>query len=106
MRKSTLICVSSHDYLRFCSALLKGDSCFIGDEGEVQFSSRGFGQLEICHNGMWGTICGESATQPWSLKNAQVVCGQINSNSGGALNSVLQNTYVSMKILIRRRRTS
>ena len=49
------------------------------------------GRVEICHNGVWGTVCGESDTIPWSEKNAQVVCRQLGYS--GALNSILQDTY-------------
>ena len=49
------------------------------------------GRVEICHNGVWGTICGESDTIPWAEKNAQVVCKQLGYS--GALNSILQDTY-------------
>ena len=49
------------------------------------------GIVQICHNGVWGTICGASDTIPWSEKNAQVVCRQLGYS--GALNSILQDTY-------------
>ena len=54
-------------------------------------SSNLAGIVEICHNGVWGTICGKPDTIPWSEKNAQVVCRQLGYS--GALNSILQDTY-------------
>ena len=57
---------------------------------EGLFSSRA-GVVQICCNGVWGTICGESGTIPWSEKNDQVVCRQLGYS--GALNSILQDTY-------------
>ena len=52
------------------------------------------GRAEVCHNGMWGTICADSPTTPWSEKNAQVVCRQLGFS--GALNSILQHTYACL----------
>ena len=59
-------------------------------EGDVRIESNG--RVEYCRSGTWGAICLESASLPWSEKNAQVVCKQLGSN--GALNSVLPNEYV------------
>ena len=64
-----------------------------GNEGDVQLDGLSVfyaGRVEICHNGVWGSICGESSTQPWSQKNAQVVCRQLGYI--GAVNSILQDT--------------
>ena len=32
------------------------------------------GRLEICHNGVWKTVCDDQ----WSTSNAKVVCSQLN----------------------------
>ena len=47
------------------------------------------GRVEVCLNGVWGTVCADSLTTPWSEKNAQVVCNQLGFS--GALNSILQD---------------
>lgn len=62
-------------------------------DGDVRMES--FGRVEVCSNGEWGAICLDSATSPWSEKNAQVVCKQLMFS--GALNSVLPNMYVFFK---------
>ena len=48
------------------------------------------GRVEVCLNGVWGTVCADSLTTPWSEKNAQVVCKQ--RGFSGALNSIQQDT--------------
>ena len=50
------------------------------------------GLVQVCRNGVWGTVCADSLTTPWSEKNAQVVCKQLGFS--GALNSILQDTWV------------
>lgn len=60
------------------------------ESGAVQLGS--LGRVEYCRAGQWGGICLDSATTPWSEKNAQVVCKQLGYS--GALNSVLPNEYV------------
>ena len=47
------------------------------------------GLVQVCRNGVWGTVCADSLTTPWSEKNAQVVCNQLGFS--GALNSILQD---------------
>ena len=41
--------------------------------------------------GVWGTIAADSIATPWSEKNAQVACIQLEFN--GTLNAVFQRTY-------------
>ena len=48
------------------------------------------GRVDICMGGVWGTIAANSPLTPWSEKNAQVAC--IELNFSGALNSILQQT--------------
>ena len=50
------------------------------------------GRVEICVGGVWGTIAADSLTAPWSEKNAQVACIELGFT--GALNSILQQTYI------------
>ena len=62
------------------------------ESGAVQLA--GLGRVEYCRAGRWGAICLGSDTEPWSEKNAQVVCKQLGNS--GALNSVLPNEYVEI----------
>ena len=48
------------------------------------------GRVEVCVGGVWGAVCGESASALWSLKNAQVVCKQLGYVT--AINSIPPNT--------------
>ena len=50
------------------------------------------GRVEICLEGVWGTIAADSIVIPWSEKNAQVAC--IELGFSGALNVILQATYI------------
>ena len=61
-----------------------------GDVRLEEFIGSYVGRVEVCLNGVWGTICPDSEGMPWSLKNAQVVCRQLGYS--GALNSILQDT--------------
>ena len=46
------------------------------------------GRVEVCKDGVWGTVC-HTNNNPWSLKNAQVVCRQL--GYGIAINSLPQD---------------
>ena len=48
------------------------------------------GRVDICLEGVWGTIAAESPSTPWSEKNTQVACIQLGYS--GALNAILHNT--------------
>ena len=56
----------------------------------VGWSLNGAGRIEICRNGVWGTICADSQDTPWNEKNAQVACRSLGYS--GALNSILHST--------------
>ena len=51
------------------------------------------GVVEICHNGVWGTICtANSLNSSWHLKNAHIACWKAVLSSSGALNSIVLGT--------------
>lgn len=65
-------------------------------EGEVRIfetstfvSGDSAGRVEICHNGVWGTIGTDNIQTPWSEKNALVACRQ--AGFRGSINSVFLN---------------
>lgn len=62
------------------------------ENGAVQLAD--LGRVEYCRAGRWGAICLDSDTEPWSEKNAQVVCKELGNS--GALNSVLPNECVEI----------
>ena len=71
-------------------------------QNDIQLNTMGFslnaGRVEICDCSnaadsstcFWATVSAGSATQPWSWKNALVVCRQNGYNS--VMNPILQNT--------------
>ncbi|KAL5493877.1 hypothetical protein EMCRGX_G015111 [Ephydatia muelleri] len=48
------------------------------------------GIVEVCLNGVWGTVCTDSPNTLWSEKNALMICTDLSFS--GALNSVDQST--------------
>ena len=54
----------------------------------VQFTYAGI--VEVCLNGVWGTVCTDSPNTLWSEKNAQVFCQGLGFS--GVLNPVDQST--------------
>ena len=59
-------------------------------EGTVRLEglfSSSAGRVEFCKDGVWGTVCGDSAFTGWSEKNGQVVCRDLGFS--GVLNSIL-----------------
>lgn len=53
--------------------LLALKDCTHGDVRLVNGSSALEGRVEVCINGVWGTICGSY----WNDNNARVVCRQL-----------------------------
>lgn len=74
--------------------VVAGQSCLL--EGQLRLSQTdsidrsNAGRVDICMDGVWGTIAADSQFTPWSEKNAQVAC--IELDFSGALNSILQQT--------------
>ena len=48
--------------------------CEDGDVRLVGGVSTNQGRVEICYNGIWGSVCGEGV---WSQEEAAVVCNQL-----------------------------
>ncbi len=56
-----------------------GQTCTQGDIRLVGGASEMQGRVEVCNNGVWGTVCDDAFGDP----DAQVACRQLGYLSGG-----------------------
>lgn len=85
------ICVKINHVPVLITEFQLGDnsSCAGVGEGRVRLIdgvSSYEGRVDICHNGVWGTICRSS----WNYQDAAVVCRQLGFTSVGNNKSILE----------------
>ena len=71
-------------------------NCTNGTVRLVNGSLESAGTVEICINGVWGTVCG--GVRGWDNSNARVVCRQLGysvNSGGGELQRVVILLYKS-----------
>ena len=73
-------CLHSEDAGVACADPIPGQQCREGDVRLMDGWSATSGRVEICHQGIWGTVCDDGFTDI----EASVVCGQLGFPTAGA----------------------
>lgn len=61
-----------------CTDCTNGDIRLAGNSNALE------GRVEICYDGVWGTVCSNS----WGVPDATVVCRQLGYSSSGILTMI------------------
>ena len=61
--------------IRLVNDYIEGDTGLVSSDGYVNSTIEG--RVEICFNGVWGTVCDEE----WDTLKSEIVCRQLNLTS-------------------------